>query len=227
MKYFYQSGAMGYGGEGYLWHKLLAYTFPKFPIVTKTITIKPKIGIPFAIIPFGKSVWNRISWHNPGLYKWINKYAKNDLILSLGGTDKEITYMITLLELCYNHIELKGIELNFSCPHENRNNEVIPSTKIPLYLKLRSDQNPYNYDLTKIKRIHLNSLPGYFGGITGQKSQYKNWQFIEKYSELSIAGCSFNSLEDINILKKLGCKYTGIGSTIITNPKLIKDLKGE
>jgi len=225
MKYFYQSGAMGYGGEGYFWHGFLPYTFPQFPVVTKTITLIPKIGIPFAVIPFGKSVWNRISWHNPGIFKWIIKYAKKELILSLGGTDQELQTMISFLDVC--NLPLKGIELNFSCPHEKRDNKVIPKTSYKLYLKLRSDQNPYDYDLSKIERIHLNSLPGWFGGISGQKSKEKNWAFIEKYKELPIAGSSFNSMNDIKVLEALGCEYTGIGSTIITNPKLVKDLKGE
>jgi len=225
MKYFYQSGAMGYGGEGYFWHRFLPYTFPTFQLVTKTITMASKIGIPFAVIPFGKSVWNRISWHNPGFFKWIATHHKPDLILSLGGTDSEIKTMIQFLELA--EIKLAGIELNFSCPHENRNNKVIPKTHYKLYLKLRADQNPYDYDLSKIERIHLNSLPGYFGGVSGKASRTQNWRFIETYKELPIAGCSFNSMNDITVLESLGCEYIGIGSTIITNPKLVSTLKEE
>ncbi len=223
MKYFYQSGAMGYGGEGYFWHRILPYTFPTFPIVTKTITMASKIGIPFAVIPFGKSVWNRISWHNPGIFKWIVKYAKKNLIVSLGGTDDEIKTMISMLH--FTNLYIGGIELNFSCPHENRDNKVIPETYHKLYLKLRADQNPYDYDLSKIERIHLNSLSGYFGGVSGKASKHKNWAFIEKYNELPIAGCSFDSMNDIEVLEALGCEYTGIGSTIITNPKLVSILK--
>lgn len=223
MKYFYQSGAMGYGGEGYFWHKFLSYIFPQFPIVTKTITLEPKIGMPFAVIPFRKSVWNRISWHNPGYFTWVTKHHNPDLIVSLGGTDSEIKMMIQFFEVA--EIKLAGIELNYSCPHENRNNEEIPNTDYKLYLKLRSDQNPYNYDLSKIERIHLNSLPGYFGGVSGKASRAKNWKFIETYSELPIAGCSFDSLNDITVLEALGCEYTGIGSTMITNPKLVSTLK--
>jgi len=223
MKYFYQSGAMGYGGEGYFWHKFLSYDFPKFPIVSKTITMASKIGIPFAVIIFGKSVWNRISWHNPGFFKWVAMYHKPDLILSLGGTDSEIRTMIQFLELA--EIKLAGIELNYSCPHENRNNEVIPNTDYKLYLKLRVDQNPYDYDLNKIERIHLNTIPAFFGAVSGKASRAKNWAFIETYNELPIAGCSFDSLNDITVLEALGCEYTGIGSTILTNPKLVSKLK--
>jgi dihydroorotate dehydrogenase len=223
MKYFYQSGAMGYGGEGYFWHSFLSYDFPKFPIVTKTITLKPKIGLPFAVIPFGKSVWNRISWHNPGLFMWIVNHAKRNLIVSLGGTDDEIKEMIEIISFC--NLYIKGIELNFSCPHENRNNKEIPNTYYKLYLKLRADQNPYDYDLDKIERIHLNTMPKFFGGVSGKITQEKNWKFIENYSKLPIAGCSFNSMNDIEVLEALGCEYTGIGSTIITNPKLVSQLK--
>jgi len=223
MKYFYQSGAMGYGGEGYFWHRFLPYIFPIFPIVTKTITMASKIGIPFAVIPFGKSVWNRISWHNPGFFKWMALHHNPDLILSLGGTDSEIRIMIQFLELV--KMKLAGIELNFSCPHENCNNKVIPKTDYKIYLKLRANQNPYKYDLSEIERIHLNTLPGWFGGISGERSKEKNWAFIEKYRELPIAGCSFHSMNDIRVLEALGCEYTGIGSIIITNPKLVSILK--
>ena len=223
MKFFYQSGAMGYGGEGYFWHKFLSYNFPKFPIVTKTITFSPKIGIPFAVIPFGKTVWNRISWHNPGFFKWITDHYKSGLIVSLGGYDNEIQTMVELLELA--ELKIAGVELNFSCPHEKRNNKKLPKTKYKLYLKLNANQNPYDYALNKIERIHLNTIAGFCGGISGKKSKEKNWKFIEEHRELPIAGCSFDSLNDITVLEALGCEYTGIGSTIITNPKLIRDLK--
>ena len=93
VKYFYSAGAMGYAGEGYLWHKL--YNFPRLPVVSKTITLNPKKGHPYAILPVGKSVYNKVALHNVGYLKWYSNYYLNkaddiEITLSIAGTDDEI-----------------------------------------------------------------------------------------------------------------------------------------
>jgi len=226
MKFFYQSGSMGYGGEGYTWHKILSYDFPKFPIITKTITLMPRLGLPFAVIPLGQSVWNKVSWHNPGFFKWMENYYNPNLILSIGGTDEELQVMCNCLE----SVEIAGIELNFSCPNVKKKNDMLPKTRHKLYLKVAYNQNMnfWKHQWNKIERIHLNSIPGFFGGLSGKVAQKKNWSFIELWSHLipvPIAGCSFNNWDDIHKLESLDCRYTGIGSTIITNSKLVNELK--
>jgi dihydroorotate dehydrogenase len=224
MEYFYQAGAMGYGGEGYKWHKVLRYKFPKFPIITKTITLKRKIGLPFAVFKFRNTIWNRNGLHNPGFVKWAKKYYEHGQILSIHGSDMEIQEMC---DMCGTS-KLKGIELNYSCPNvKSKNNRRIPHTKFPLYLKINCRQDPYKYELNKIKRIHLNSIPKNFGGISGESARKENWRFIRKFINegLDVAGCSINSNWHIEYLEQMGCKSIGIGSVIITNPELVMNLK--
>ena len=218
---------MGYG-FGREWHK--KYDFPYFPSVTKTLTLKPIISIPFAIIKFGKSVWNRVGLHNIGIKEWIYRYrnytALKNVIVSLAGNDIDIMSMVQLLQ-DYN---IAGIELNFSCPNHRsfRNIKLhrMFSNKHPIYLKLSYNQDPYDYDLTDVVGIRLNSVPWFIGGLSGKAAQEKNWSFIKRYKELNVAGCSFTSMDDIKKLEDMGCKEIGIGSTILTNPKLIDTLNG-
>ena len=230
MKYFYSASVMKYG-DGYKWHK--NYNFPNFPRVTRTITNSKKIGLPFAILKFGNSVWNRVGLHNIGLARWLDYYhsnlfyKENDIILSIAGSDSEIEHMVRLVENL-NLYNLKGFELNFSCPNvKGFNNKEIPKSKYPLYLKLNYLQDPYEYDLDRIEGIRLNSIPTIFGGLSGKAAKEKNWEWIKKYIRegLNIAGCSFSSMIDILELSKMGCKEIGIGSVILTNPYLVEMLQ--
>ena len=230
-KFFYQSGAMGYGA-GWWWHKIVK-PFPKFPIVTKTLTMRPKTGRPWSIlwVPFfGKSTWNRIRLHNPGIMKWKSKCLElrfvanpDGMILSLHGTDDEIQYMCNLL----SDYKLDGIELNYSCPSvKNEKNKVLPKTKFPLYLKLNYKQNPCDYDMERIERVHLNSVPMYGGGVSGKRAQKLNWQFIRDWQKrgINVAGASWTSRNDIYRLVDMGCTHIGIGSQMLTDPKLVREL---
>ncbi len=226
MEFFYQSGAMGFRGEGYLWHKVFRYNFPKFPIITKTITLNKKIGLPFAIVKIGNSVWNKNGLHNPGIKKWFAKYYTDNrnVILSIHGTDNEVQ------EICNfaKGSDIQGIELNYSCPNvESPRNKRIPSTHFPLYLKLNCRQDPYHYDLDNIKRIHLNSIPKFFGGVSGKAARKENWEFIKKFigEGLDVAGCSIDEKWHIKYLEYDGCKSIGIGSVILTNPWLVMELE--
>ena len=235
MKFFYQSGAMGYG-EGYAWHSMFG-SFPDFPIVTKTFTLKKKKGTPWKILwlpGIGESTWNKVALHNPGLENVVKDYDScfKDIIVSIHGTDGEIQVMCDTLDPC----DIKGIELNYSCPNvANKMNKRIPETDHPLYLKLNYTQNPTHYDLDRIERINLNSIPTRYGGISGKYAQQYNWKYIEKWREkieTPISGCSWVCEDDIRYLHNvLKCEYIGIGSQMLTIPSLIQDLpeifKGE
>ena len=229
MKLFYSSGTMGYAGEGWLWHKL--YDFPILPYVTKTITYKKKIGLPFAVLPIGNTVYNKVSLHNCGIESWMcDYYMKHQLkgcTVSIHGTDKEISIMANIINNCD---DVEAIELNFSCPNvKDPMNLIVPKVDKPLYLKLNYKQDPLFYDLSNVEGIRLNSIPMRFCGGPGAVAKDKNWGFIKKYNKigLNVAGCSFASMEDIGMLQDLGCSEVGIGSTILTNPCLIENIQGE
>jgi dihydroorotate dehydrogenase len=231
MKFFYSAGAMGYG-EGYWFHRF--YDFPdKLSLVTKTLTIKPRRGYKYAVLPFKGSVFNKIALDNVGFYWWydniydfVDAYYDRDVIVSIAGLDDELEKMVDVLDYLS---KIVGIELNFSCPNvKSFNNKNIPYSKHhKLYLKLSYKQDPYDYDLDKIEGIRLNSIPLRFCGGSGKIAQKKNWEFIEKFNKegLNVAGCSFTSMEDIKRLEDLGCTEIGIGSAILTNPKLVEKLK--
>lgn len=234
MKFFYQAGAMGYFGEGWFWHKYVkGGEFPKLPFVTKSITIGARRGYPFAVMRFGQSTWNKISLHNMGFSEWVNLYSKSGyensdrLILSLFGTDNEIEIMVGYLE--FHKIPLAGIELNFSCPNSaDLEHHKLPDTSYPIYLKLRYNQDPYKFDLDKVKRIHMNTVPMFKGGVGGKMAQNYNWNFIMKFGfveGLPVAGASWTNRTDLQCLRNdLGCTDFGIGSVIITRPRWVKNL---
>lgn len=240
MEFFYQSGALGFDGKGWAWHKVFGYEFPTLPTITKTMTYFPVKGKMFLVfpIPFTKSVWNRIGLVNPGLIYWVKKHYNKDLILSLYiGSYEELIHTIYILK----HYPLKGVELNISCPNIKADNvfhditwdECIESIRKKcqieqLFLKVRHDQNLNEIkNLHFIDRIHINSIPSFGGGVSGRLAQKKNWSFISKWQGREgippIAGCSWINEEDLDILKTLGCEYIGIGSIIITKPKEIKN----
>jgi len=231
MKFFYSASTMGYG-HGYRWHN--KYNFPNFPRVTRTLTWDKRGGIPFAILKYRNSVWNKVSLPNIGFWNWMLDYTfydgltqYNDLsniTVSIAGNDLQIKNMIDHIE--ESDLGIGGIELNFSCPNvKSFNNREIPKTKYSLYLKLNCNQDPYEYDLDNVSGIRLNSVPGKFlGGWSGKVAQLKNWKFIENfnYQGLNIAGCSFTNLDDIKLLSDMGCTECGIGSVILTNPIFVE-----
>ncbi len=225
MEFFYSAAVMGYG-NGRRWHR--KYNFPKLSRVTKSLTVLPKVGFPFAVIVVGNSVWNRVSLHNIGFLEWLSKYSDHEdsgkIIVSLAGHDHQISFMVEMLE---EYSDIGGIELNFSCPNVRRfENKKIPKSKHNFYLKLRYDMDPFSYDLDRICGIRLNSVPLLFGGGSGKVAQEKNWSFIKKFNKesLNVAGCSLISVEDITKLCDMGCKEVGLGSIVLTNPKLVEKI---
>ncbi len=225
IKFFYSASVMGYG-FGRRWHN--RYNLPNFPRVTKSLTMSKKTGLPFAVIPFKDSVWNRVGLHNIGLPVWIDSFKKEDLsniIVSISGSTIDINYMILKL---LNKMNIKGIEINCSCPNAKRYvHSTLPHVEHPLYLKLSYDQDPYKYDLDKTTGIRMNSISVAFGAVSGKASQEKNWKFIEKFNKegLNVAGCSITSIGDIKQLENMGCKEIGLGSIVLTNPKLIERIR--
>lgn len=227
MKYFYSASVMGYG-NGRFWHE--KYNFPKLEYVTQTLTIFPNIGLPFAILKFGNTVWNKVGFHNIGFHKWEDDYYWNfseeqrkRTVVSISGIDETIDYMVYE---CNNNLkDLAGIEINLSCPNFQIQKDInIPKSDIPIYLKLRYNQDPYKYDLDKVTGIRLNSVPKYYGGISGLGAQKYNWPTLKKWLKdgLNVAGCSCTCEKDINILQDMGCNEIGIGSLILINPKLVE-----
>lgn len=212
-------------GKGRFWHKF--FNFPKLPFVTKSITIKPIRGRPWAVIRWGQSVYNNVRLHNIGFSEWCQHYCCSSAIVSLTGKDHEIEWMVDQLEI----LNVAGIELNFSCPNvtsfRNRN---IPNSTHPTYLKLSYNQDPDYYDLSKVKGIRLNSVRQNCGWAgSGKIAQKDNWRFIKRFQKdgLNIAGCSFTSHDDLKYIEEyLGCTEVGIGSAILINPRLIEKIPG-
>ena len=222
MIYFYSASVMGYG-QGRGWHK--NYNFPNFPRVTKTLTLKPKWGRPFAIIRVGKSVYNSVGLSNIGIVKWLNNFGHKDLsniTVSVHANNyPDLQVMFELLE----DLNINGIEINLSCPNvvNNYPHCYFPSTKHALYLKLNYEMDPLYYVLYGVRGIRLNSIPLSFCGGSGKIAQKRNWVFIKKWGKkLNVAGCSFQSINDIKRLEDMGCTEIGIGSIILTNPKFIE-----
>ncbi len=232
---------MNFYGQGYAWH--LPFRFPRFDIVTKTVTINKRVGFPYRIAadPFiTKSVWNKVGLVNEGFYNHLPKLIKRyeegkintGIIYSISGTDDEIATMVKALNFVVrnNFIKLKGIELNYSCPNVKDNaNITIPRSdkKLPLYLKLNARQNPYEYSgIERVKEIRLNSLSVGYGGVSGRLAQQENWEFIRKYhNNFKIAGASWVDEEDICTLYNMGVRSFGIGSVIMLNPLLVQKLE--
>lgn len=208
-------------GSGYFWHSL--FKFPDFPKITKTLTLEPRTGRPWAIMHLGKSIWNYMGLPNKGFTNWLNYYYRSDVIVSIAGVDDEIKYMCSKLD----EVNIKGVELNFSCPNvKDHNNKLIPKTKHKLFLKLNYKQNPFDYDLNRIEKISVNSVPIFKGAISGRGAQKNNWVFVENClkNKLPVSGCSWVSLKDLNYLVNLGCKYIDIGTVLLINPWLVQRL---
>lgn len=225
---------MGYG-NGWWWHRF--FDFPDLPLVTKTVTVEKQSGYPFAIMRLGSTVYNHIALHNKGIFEWVDSYYKHRKIdqkklrekvtLSIYGTDHDIDYMMTVLH--HEHVPLAGVELNYSCPNvsHQQGKRTLPKTDYPLWLKLRHNQDPYAFDLDRIQCIRVNSVPCWFGGMSGKGAQEKNWAFIKKFNQegLNVAGCSFVTHDDLRYLEEYcGCTEVGIGATILVNPKLVESL---
>ena len=224
IKFHYSAGSMGWG-NGRFWHRFVS--LPDFPRITKTVTLNPKIGRPWAIAHLGTSIWNWQGLPNSGYItfsNYIEPFLKHPIILSIAGTDNEILVMMDYIER-YRPKNVTGIELNFSCPNvKNHKNKSIPKSRLPLYLKLNCTQSPQDYDLSKISKISVNSVPCAVGALSGKLAQKKNWKFIKQHIDLPISGASWRTKDDLNRLLDMGCRSIDVGTALLTNPKLIGKL---
>lgn len=163
--------------------------------------------------------------NNPGILNFLHNHYKKDLIVSIAGSDNEIDYMVNIL----NQYELNGIQLSFSCPNvQDNKNKKIPISKHPLYLKLNYKQDPYQYDLSKICAITVNSVPCIFGGGSGEFAKKYNFPFIKKFNQegLNVIGASFTNQTDIKYLEEYcGCNTIAIGSVMLTNQWMVQALQ--
>ena len=223
IKFHYSAGSMGWG-NGRFWHRFIS--LPDFPRITKTVTLKPRIGRPWAIAHLGTSIWNWQGLPNTGFTNLMRKepFFKHPVILSIAGSDNEILVMVDYIER--HHPEnIIGIELNFSCPNvKDHKNKSIPESRLPLYLKLNCKQSPQDYDLSKISKISVNSVPCKIGALSGKLAQKKNWKFIKQHIDLPISGASWRTIDDLHQLLDMGCKNIDVGTVLLTNPRLVGKL---
>jgi len=225
MTFYYAAGSMGDDGQGQFWHKYLDYEFPDFVRITKTITRYERKGTPYLVLPLYRSFWNRMALPNKGIDRWLAENAHRDLsrvIVSIHGSDSEIEEMVSALD----RLNIYGIELNFSCPNvANPNNSYIPASKHPLSLKLNCYQDPCKYDMSRIFKVSVNSVPTLGGGVSGLLAQKKNWAFIRDHAKrFPVSGCSWQSAEDLSYLSAMGCTSFDIGTVMLLKPGFVRDL---
>ena len=186
LEFMAASGALAYDGKGWFWEHWLRWLglidTSLFTIVSKTVTLKPRVGnfrwwnpgrcIRF--IPGG--VVNAFGLTNPGFDWWCEnvgskvKSSKINLVASIYGDVEEITEMASRL----NDYELVALEINASCPNtgedisKNAEKTVLSCIKakekcrLPIILKL-SVVHPINEILPYLEEIveavSINSIP--------------------------------------------------------------------
>lgn len=229
MKYHYAASTMGQFGQAKWWHRF--FNFPDFTRTSKTFTYYPKIGTPFLIAHLGQSIWNRVGLRNPGICQLFlcNPNLEKKFTISIAGSTDELYLILDYMRFRMLFQYVDGIEFNFSCPNiKSYNNNEIPEVEgIPLYLKLNYLQDPSKINgIERIKRIRVNSVPTFFGGVSGRLAQKYNWPYIEHLIKegFDISGCSAYSENDLKRLEDMGCKEISIGSMMLTNPWLVEKL---
>jgi dihydroorotate dehydrogenase len=185
-EYMTASGALGYDGKGWPWEqhlRLVGLLNPAlFTSVTKTLTLKPKVGNlrwynPLRCVRFlNDGIVNAIGLTNPGIDWWCKKIGpvvdskKIPLIISIAGESDELVEMVHKL----NGFNLVGIEINSSCPNLGPNTlqntkkiienceAVKRNSNLPIVLKVS-----ITHDVTEITKgiegvveaISINSIP--------------------------------------------------------------------
>jgi dihydroorotate dehydrogenase len=196
-QYVIASGALGFDGRGWFWEKPLVWLgliqLKLFTIILRTLTrhprpypisnfswIRPWTWLPFSPwscvrLILGGAV-NKIGLWNPGIDYWCEKIApkmdfeKYAFIASIFGTEEELEYMAEKL----NAYDLKGVEVNPSCPniagHTMDDTETVikcgkavkRKTRHSVIMKLSCDQDcpAIARGLTGVtEAISLNSVP--------------------------------------------------------------------
>lgn len=214
-EYMAASGSLGFDGRGWFWEKPLIWLGLIKPelstIALRTLTKSPRPYPisnhswvrPWTWLPFspwshtrlidGGSV-NKVGLWNPGIDWWCQEVAptidfqKSNLVASIYGNEEELVCMAYKL----NAYELKGIEVNPSCPntgHGLENAEAVIRyvtavkgvSRHPIIVKLSVDQD-YLAIATGLvgiaEAISLNSVPWKTAFPDGQQSPL--WRLEKK-----------------------------------------------
>jgi len=107
--------------------------------ITKTITLKPKIGNkPPRILEIENGLMNSIGLENPGLeifikekLLWLNKNIKIPLIVSIAGDT--IDEFVKIAKILDKQKGIFGLELNLSCPNIKYKTKCFAQDKEMLY----------------------------------------------------------------------------------------------
>ena len=135
------SGALGFDGDGYFWEWPLRWAglldSGQFTIITKTLTRWPRAGnlkwwCPWRcvkLIPGGAV--NAVGLTNPGIDWWVRAYLGHfykrgyATIVSIApDTEREAEVMTHKLIACNVWGNIKGIEINASCPNVDHDESV-------------------------------------------------------------------------------------------------------
>jgi len=226
------------------------------PIVTKTLTLKAKRGNPYSvrfINEDGKEgVFNKVGLHNPGLEYWIKHYYSKtkdkDVIVSISASSiSEYLWMIKKLET----LDIKGIELNVSCPNIEDNlsrSEVIKlcnrlETNHPIILKLRHkyfDTFVFEHIKDKVDAISINSyqriefnygrISDNSGAYSGQIVQSENWEIADSLKQkfkIPVIYCSIWTVSDIFKLMERKADAISFGSVVLRHPFRVRNIMKE
>lgn len=185
MEFIAASGALGFDGKGYWWEYPLKiinmFDTSLFTPITKTLTYLPEEGNCnkfnyFSCVRILKDgVLNVMGLPNPGIYEWAKNNSDFKGIVSIYPDNNDCTLRQMLKEL--NKMDIKGIELNMSCPNvrstdyifdfEGHETEWIlkearENTDLPIILKL-SVTNRIENIFPRIEKyidaISINSVP--------------------------------------------------------------------
>lgn len=221
-EYIAASGALAYDGCGWPWEWPLRWAGfidpAKFTIVTKTLTPLPRAGnlrwshpwSTVANVPQG--VVNAIGLTNPGFDWWIQDIAPQipkrgyDIVCSITGDDPAT---LAAMAQRLDKIQIKGIELNASCPNTDKDllqnaslvvdmvKAIRASTQHPIILKL-SVIHDYVHVARSceglVEALSINSVPWAVafpdqssplarfggGGVSGRAAQPWTWKMVQE-----------------------------------------------
>lgn len=257
------SGALGYTGNGWWFEqlaRLVGWIKPsEFTIITKTLTYEPRKGnyrwyAPWRcirLLPDG-GVINAVGLTNPGYEWWITtcynyivKKKRNIIVSIMPDNDIQLRTMIDRLNVLD---DIKGIQLNLSCPNVKHNDSVdficsmvftaVKQSVHPVILKL-SYENDYitickevDIPVELINTISWSSLHqqpsplakyGLIGGVSGKPIAHLAKQAlidVKMFGRQVISGGGIDSINEILEREALGAKAFAFGSIFIRHPSL-------
>lgn len=164
-EYMIASGALAFDGKGWPWERpLVALGLIKpelFTVVIKSLTRRAREGNlrwwkPWDCVrPIRGGAVNKVGLTNPGIEYWCEKIApriglgSKNIMASIFGTRADLVEMAEMLN---NWPQLKGIEVNVSCPNTGHAmdvaKEIIESvravtqvSRLPIIVKVSADQD--------------------------------------------------------------------------------------